>query len=115
MSALGRFWAGFKNGIRTQRQLDAEKPRPRRGWRESVELLALVGAMAAARYADKIGGWPYLLSWVAVAAVVIAVLWLLWRLLRPQVIFLRDEGIVGCWRWAREKVFTPILYGRKRK
>lgn len=115
MSALGRFWAALKNGYRTQHQLDAEKPKPRRGWRESIEAFVGVGAMLAARYAYRTGGWPYLLSWIAVAVVVIVVLWLLWRLFRPVVIFLGDEGIVGCWRRLCEKVFTPIMYGRKGK
>jgi len=69
----------------------------------------------AAGYAYKTGGWSSLFLWTAVAIAVIAALAVLWRLLRPLVILLRDEGIAGCWRWVREKVLTPILYGRKEK
>ncbi len=95
--------------------MDAEQPKPRRDWPENIARIIGFSLMVAAISAYKIGGWPYVLSWVAVAAVVIAVLWLLWRLFRPPVIFLIDEGIVGCWRWLREKVLSPIMHGRKGK
>jgi hypothetical protein len=55
------------------------------------------------------------LSYLAGITAVIAVPWLLWRLSRPVFMFFIDEGIVGRWRWVREKVFTPILYGSKGK
>jgi hypothetical protein len=22
------------------------------------------------------------------------------------------EGIIGCWRWLREKIFLPVVYGQ---
>src|SRR5258705_40520 len=94
-------------------EVDPENPKPRRDWTENIARIISFSLMVVAISAYKTGGWPYVLSWVAVAAVVIAVLWLLWRLFSPLVTFLRGEGIVGCWRWVREKVLTPIMHGRK--
>jgi hypothetical protein len=95
--------------------MDAEKPKSHRDGAGTIARIVGFGLIVAASSAYRAGGWPYVLSWVGVAVAVMAVLWLLWRLFRPLLFFLRDEGIVGCWRWVREKVFTPILHGRKGK
>jgi hypothetical protein len=119
MSAIGSFWESFKKAYRAE-----DGPREQfRGWRNGIRASIVFLAARAVIWAYRTGGWGYLLLWVAkiflaAALTVIAgtFLWLLWRqLLGPVVVFVTEQGIVGCWRWLCEKVFMPIAYGRKGK
>jgi hypothetical protein len=117
MTGMGRFWSGFRKGYRTEATPNAEKPR--KPWFETVVGLIGIVAARASIPAYRIGGWRYLVATIGLAVAAVAAIWCLWMLwlvlFRPLVLFVADEGIVGCGRRVRDKVFTPIMYGRKGK
>jgi hypothetical protein len=53
--------------------------------------------------------------WLALPVAAFLALLLVWRLFRPLAGFVRQEGLVGCWRWLCEKIFLPVMYGKRGK
>jgi len=115
MTGITKFWNGFWKGYRADGSPNAEEPR--KGWFESI--VALIGIVAARSsfLAYRAGGWRYLLLCIGVAVGAVAALWclrMLWFVLfRPLFMFFVDEGVVGCWRWLRDKVFLTTAAGRQ--
>jgi len=108
--------------------MNSDQPKKPKGWRESLASIFVVLFLLALRSASTTdwkkfvaehGGWSHVLSWVALWVSTVlgstVALWFLWRLFKPMVMTVRDQGIVGCLRWVRQRLIVPLLYGRRGK
>jgi hypothetical protein len=96
--------------------MSEQPPETKMPWyeRDGNHTILLILSIVALMYAKKLLGENWW-AWFALVVAAILTLWLLWRLLRPLALFVQQEGIVGCWRWLRDKIFLPVMHGRRGK